>query len=301
MKFDYNKFLVDGTCTTVEGKQAIFESETTINDNKYILARVRGIPQDTAGESTHIYTLQGEYVMALRDLKIKLSQNSDNALKPYEESFDLTTEPVQKKLSMGDIQYPKILKDGMNGIVCFRNFNHLERNWDIIDFDVKLSNGMNLQRGLVWTLEQKQKYILSIINKYKVDNNITMVEEVIYDTDIQDQRNVRIKGENQTRFRIIDGKQRLNAFYDYCTGKFPLVFDGNEYYIQDLSYSLRSDLLFRTRFEGTIIYTYSEDIPNLQNNILSDKELVELFNFINFIGTPQDSEHLQNLYKSLTT
>ncbi len=67
------------------------------------------------------------------------------------------------------------------------------KNRVTIDYNVKLSNGKNLQRDFVWTVEQKRSLILSILKELQIPNFAV----VIYRNE---------KRDTQT-YKIIDGKQ----------------------------------------------------------------------------------------------
>jgi hypothetical protein len=138
-----------------------------------------------------------------------------------------------------------------------------------LDLDVFLpSLNMNLQRDLVWTLHQKQELILSILFKRNIPR-------------------FAVIGMNDESYQVIDGKQRLNAIFDFIDSKFPLVFDDGEYYINDLPDKYRLGVL-HYNIPAYICY---EDF----NKTFPDKDKVLWFGMINYFGTEQDQKHLDKL------
>jgi len=137
-----------------------------------------------------------------------------------------------------------------------------------IDFDVYLpSKDKNLQRGLVWNLEQKRELIWSVI----IGRNIPDLSFINrYDDTIE----------------VIDGKQRLNTLLDFYNNKFTIEEDGIEYYLKDMSEE------YRDLFDKYYI-NYNEILE--WESPYTDDFKVEWFKQINFAGTPQEKEHLDSL------
>ena len=137
----------------------------------------------------------------------------------------------------------------------------LRKKWD---FDVYLpSKGMNLQRPLVWTLDQKRSLIESVLIRRSIPP--ISVIQTLDDT-----------------YQVIDGKQRLSAFIEYVQGGF----DFCGYYCDDLP----KDYLGQIKRHYICCYRLCEyDTP------ITDNEKIEWFNWINFAGTPQDIAHMEKL------
>jgi hypothetical protein len=137
----------------------------------------------------------------------------------------------------------------------------LHKKWD---FDVYLpSKGMNLQRPLVWTLNQKRSLIESILIRRSIPP--ISVVQTLDDT-----------------YQVIDGKQRLSAFIEYIQGGF----DFCGYYCDDLPV----DYFGQIKRHFVMAYRLCEyDTP------ITDDEKIEWFNWINFAGTPQDIAHMEAL------
>jgi hypothetical protein len=74
------------------------------------------------------------------------------------------------------------------------------------------------QRKLVWTVQEKQKLIDSILSKYPVP--------LILFASIED-----------GKFEIIDGMQRLNAFFGFIENQFPIIRNSEEIYFNVKDYT----------------------------------------------------------------
>jgi hypothetical protein len=132
------------------------------------------------------------------------------------------------------------------------------------DFDVYLpSRKMNLQRPLVWSIEQKRALIESVLVRRSIPP--ISVIQTIDDT-----------------YQVIDGKQRLSAFIEYIQGGF----DFCGYFCDDLPV----DYLGQIKRHFICAYRLCE-----YEEPISDDHKVEWFKWINFAGTAQDSEHLKRL------
>lgn len=138
-----------------------------------------------------------------------------------------------------------------------------------IDFDVFLeSKGFNLQRGFVWSLDQKRELIWSIFMR----RHIPRMAMVFTVDDV---------------YKVVDGKQRLSAMLDFYNNKFTLLSNGKEYYYKDLPTEHQRHLE---------MYGFPYDVYNEEyGKPLKDEQLIMWFKFINFAGTPQDLEHLKKL------
>ena len=137
-----------------------------------------------------------------------------------------------------------------------------------IDWDVYLpSKKMNLQRGFVWTIDQKREIIWSILIK----RNIPRMAIICTINDV---------------FEIIDGKQRLSAMIDFYNNEFTIISDGGEYYFKDLP-SDHQKVIGGFYFPYYVVHEISQSI--------TDEDKISWFKFINFAGTPQDAKHLQSL------
>lgn len=142
------------------------------------------------------------------------------------------------------------------------------------DFDVYLeSKKCNLQRPLVWTLEQKQEFVLSILKGIPIPSLAIVLH----------QRNDKDKGV----YKIIDGKQRLNAIISFYNNEFPIPCDDEIYYYNDLPKDVQF-MIGNWHPNAQIAYSYWDD------NI-SDDNLIKWFNLINFAGTEQELSHKNKL------
>lgn len=142
------------------------------------------------------------------------------------------------------------------------------------DFDVYLpTKGKNLQRPLVWTLTQKQDFIKYVL----LGNRIAPISLV---------KNTNKSAEgNKFYYHVIDGKQRLTTLFSFFKGEFPILVNEREVYISDLNDQLyhrinNPDLTYN------IGHTYDFDC---------DEKYIQWFIDINFKGTPQDENHINEL------
>jgi hypothetical protein len=149
-----------------------------------------------------------------------------------------------------------------SGDLCIAQGKHvLDKKWD---FNVYLpSKKMDLQRSLVWTLDQKRSLIESVLIRRAIPS--ICVVQTLDDT-----------------YQVIDGKQRLSAFIEYVQGGF----DFCGYYCDDLP----EDYAGQIKRHWVTAYRLVEyDTP------ITDGEKIEWFQWINFAGTPQDIEHMEKL------
>lgn len=144
-----------------------------------------------------------------------------------------------------------------------------------IDFDVYLpSKKMNLQRDLVWNIHQKRELIWSVLMNRHIPR-MAMINATSDNKDV-----------NGT-YQVIDGKQRLSTMIDFYNNKFHLEIDGKFYLYGDLPEDYQ-------RVIGSYMFSYyivNEDFGNK----FTDEDKINWFKYINFAGTPQDSEHIKKL------
>lgn len=150
----------------------------------------------------------------------------------------------------------------------------------VFDYDVKLSSGKNLQRPLVWTLEQKQNLILSMLK----DITLPDFHVALYKPKSTEEGTTK-----ETYFRIIDGKQRLTTIQDFITDKFAIVINNESFLFSDFD-SFCKHKLANARLNFKIAYEYDDCR-------FSDRDLIDWFYMVNFAGTQQDKEHIDDLYK----
>ena len=139
-----------------------------------------------------------------------------------------------------------------------------------IDWDVYLpSNKKNLQRGFVWTLDQKRELIYSVFKGIQ----LAPITVIYYEHKV---------------YKIIDGKQRLSTLIDFGNNKFSIFWNEKEYYFKDLDSSLQHEFLSTGLLRSNIGYEYKD-------KMIPDDLKIAWFEMINFAGTPQDTEHLKYL------
>lgn len=144
-----------------------------------------------------------------------------------------------------------------------------------IDWDVYLpTKGKILQRDFVWTLEQKRELIWSVLLGRYIPHCA-----VINCLDMND--------EHLSRYEIIDGKQRITTLIYFTEDKFTLSIDDIEYLFSELPED------YQTAINRYYFRYYIVDEPF--DKKITDDEKIKWFKLINFAGTPQDIEHLNNL------
>lgn len=146
------------------------------------------------------------------------------------------------------------------------------------DFDVYLpTKNMNLQRDLVWNLQQKQELILSVIKGM----DIQTFTVIIYTDKITKDK----------IFKIIDGKQRLTTLLSFMNNEFPVILLGDKYLFVDLPEDIKHciemlDMHFNQAYE-------------YYDKLISDDDKINWFERLNYSGTPQEVEHLNKLKNKL--
>ena len=144
-----------------------------------------------------------------------------------------------------------------------------------LDLDVYLpTRGRNLQRPLVWTIEQKRELIWSVLMQRPIPS-VSMINSICK------------VDENTDVYLVIDGKQRISAMLDFINDKFTLDTEDGELAFSQLPDEYQSAIL-RYHMHVSIINEPWDDR-------ITDDQKVELFMFINFAGTQQDKEHMKSL------
>lgn len=148
-----------------------------------------------------------------------------------------------------------------------------DKKYGSIDFDVFLpTKGVNLQRDFVWDLFQKQQLILSVLKGVRIPH-ISLIQSS--------------PNENERIYKVIDGKQRLSTLINFYRNEFPINWNNQDYHFDDLDSKAQSEIkLFGV--QADVMYEYWDDL-------ISDEDKIQWFEMINFMGTPQDQQHLNNL------
>lgn len=179
----------------------------------------------------------------------------------------IRTENLFKTVHLSDIfktldPEPNDLKgDGLSDV--FKKLRHSSRMIESILHEKSnwASDNPDFQRGYVWTLEDKQKLIMSVLRSQPLGSIIIARDESF----------------KTGEFFILDGKQRINALAEFYCGCYPVM--GRHF--DELS--------------GTDIGTFTQAIISvyyLDLQSVSKKEVLELFLLVNSAGVPQTEEHL---------
>lgn len=150
-----------------------------------------------------------------------------------------------------------------------------------VDFDIILSTGIPLQRPQVWTLTQKQELIKSIL----FEQYVPPISMIIYKSEAGTNKDQEI-------YKIIDGKQRLLACKEFINNEFSITINDEEFKYEDFDKMTIYRLIYSFSFDCKVYYEY-------EDTKLSDKQLIDWFEFVNFSCTPQEESHLINLKNSL--
>lgn len=153
-----------------------------------------------------------------------------------------------------------------------------EKYGDKIDFEVFLpTKGKNLQRNFVWTLAQKQELVLSLLKDMKLPSISVIIS-----------RDTTVTRQGPQTYKIIDGKQRLSTLISFYRNEFPLEIEGEKYFYEDLDESVQH-VIRSYEFTQDRVYEYYPDA------MISDDDKIKWFELINFAGTEQDRNHLEDL------
>ena len=163
----------------------------------------------------------------------------------------------------------------LNNNLSIGSIRYLSKN--DFDFDIYLhTKKCNLQRDLVWTDLQKQQLILSLLKEISIPK-FAVIQKDSLDTKIK------------YKYLVIDGKQRLNTLFSFYNDEFYITVDNENYYFKDLDVLLQNRIA-RFNIIADVAYSYEEN-----NEYISDNEIIEWFERINFAGTNLDIEHINRI------
>ena len=126
---------------------------------------------------------------------------------------------------------------------------------------IPLKCGINLQRGLVWTDHQKHELIESVVRGKWIPPITGWV--------------------NGDQFLVIDGKQRLSTLIEFMD-------DG--FLWRGVLYTELPEEIQRVIWDFNLVVARVTQV-----SFLTDSEFLEIFESVNFRGTPQDAQHLETL------
>jgi uncharacterized protein with ParB-like and HNH nuclease domain len=136
------------------------------------------------------------------------------------------------------------------------------------------TKGKYLQRDFVWSLAQKRELIYSmLIGRHIPHCSIINI--------------IDPKNSNNTISQVIDGKQRLSTMISFLNNEFDISLEGDDYFFNELP----NDYQMEITHHSFNYYLVNE----LHDSPITDQEKINWFKFINFAGTPQDTEHFRQL------
>ena len=135
-------------------------------------------------------------------------------------------------------------------------------------------NEVEYQRGLVWTLEQKQLLIESVYNNVEIGKFVLRKRSFKW----VEKRIAAGKIEHTAFSDLVDGKQRFTALMGFYLNEFP---DMHGNYFSDISEAAQR------RFTAYRQLTYME-----LDEDSTDKDTIATFLAINFTGVPMSKEHI---------
>ena len=190
-------------------------------------------------------------------------------------TLDIGADPFGKELNLKSLEFSL---ESVMARIGFDTYTKEFNKKDRADFSPK-AFGEDYQRGLEWSLEQKQDLIHSIFN------HMTIGRFLVRDMGIDRTLNAQARREEAFFYQIVDGKQRLMALIDFFQGKF------------DVDGILFSELssLSQHKFRNYSKLSYAEMGENT-----TDAEVLEAFLKVNNTGVPVSKEHLSKVEKLLS-
>lgn len=143
------------------------------------------------------------------------------------------------------------------------------------------------QRKLVWTLEEKQDFINTILHHYPVPIFLL----------------VKYKLENNEYYQydVIDGLQRLDAIFSYIKNEFPAKYIDNKYYYFNVNALADAEEIIKQEnikpSTNTLDFDTSRDFLNytlpVTTTEVSDKDVIDIFKRINSTGRKLSKQDLR--------
>lgn len=118
----------------------------------------------------------------------------------------------------------------------FENNHYYERA--DLDLDV------DFQRDIVWTLDQKQDLIISLLNDIPIGN--FYVNSINIYSEIRKDSSRSLKDYSEIDNVLYDGKQRINAIIEFILGEFSVEYNGVEYYYGNLDFKTQHEITHKT-------------------------------------------------------
>ena len=183
---------------------------------------------------------------------------------------------MKTKLKLSDVRKPMSINFERNPSLYYPS--SLQKNY-VLDYDIKLSNNKPLQRKFVWTITQKSELILSVL-KGKSIGNVHFI----------------IGGYDDRVISILDGKQRVSTIMDFMDDKFAIEYCGYYYKFSDLDSDAQRAI---QKYELFAYVAYEKLDTNKCTIAFPDKDLIDAFYMLNYSGTFEDVNHIEDLYESI--
>lgn len=168
------------------------------------------------------------------------------------------------------------------GLSMYRFDEWLTKKYGVtLDFDVYLSTyDTYLQRPLVWTESQKEQLILSILRDC-ASLKFVLVEVIS-----------EYGRKEPSTFLVLDEKQRMNTIFEFIQNKFsiPHPTTNDLIFYKDLDAQSQREITNPHLCIYDVRYSYPDQR-------ISDDTLIDIFEDVNFLGTPQDVNHFVNIKK----
>lgn len=151
--------------------------------------------------------------------------------------------------------------------------NIAEGTYGVFDLSVWLpTKEMNLQRELVWSLAQKQAFVLSILQGKNVPP-LSVNQKCDHDT-----------------YEVIDGKQRIATAVEFYNNEFPISVNDENYFLRDF------DAIASCRFSLFSFCAYHHmEHARCPDTILTDNQKIQWFLYVNNSGTPQQDSYIETM------
>lgn len=136
---------------------------------------------------------------------------------------------------------------------------------------------MNLQRPFVWDSLKQEQLILCLLR----ENGLPPFVAVQHD-------NKETLTIGPKLYRVIDGKQRITTIFRFIRNEFSIEFKGRRVFYDDIHPRDKNLINNPPQCRWNIHYSYA-------SSPINDDTMIEIFERVNFMGVPQDIQHMHTL------